>query len=97
MAAYLVAMLDVTDPRVYEQYKVASPPTIAAAGGRYIARGGDVLTLEGSHDGRRVVIIEFPDVQAAKDWYNGSTYGAARELRRTCARNVTFLVVPGVA
>ena len=95
MAAYVIALLEVTDPAAYERYKAASPPTIAAAGGRYVARGGDIATLEGVHDGRRVVILEFPTVQAAKDWYSGDAYKAARELREHCARNVTFLLVPG--
>jgi uncharacterized protein (DUF1330 family) len=96
MAVYVIALLEVTDPAAYERYRAASPPTIAAAGGRYVARGGDIATLEGSHDGRRVVMLEFPTVQAAKDPYDGDAYKAAFELRKHCARNVTFLLVPGL-
>jgi uncharacterized protein (DUF1330 family) len=96
MAAFVIAMLDVTDAAAYEKYKAASPPTIAAAGGRYVARGGEVTALEGKHDGRRVVILEFPSVQAARDWYHGEAYRKARERRAECARDVTFLLVPGV-
>ncbi len=95
MAAYVIALLEVTDPAAYERYKAASPPTIAAAGGRYVARGGEITTLEGVHDGRRVVILEFPTADAARAWYDGEGYRAARELRKGCARNVTFLLVPG--
>ncbi len=96
MPAYVIAQLDVTDPVAYEKYKAASPASIAAAGGRYVARGGEVTMLEGTHDGRRVVILEFPSVDAAKRWYHGEAYQQARELRRTCARNVTFTVVAGL-
>lgn len=96
MPAYVIALLEVTDPAAYERYKAASPPTIAAAGGRYVARGGEVVALEGAHDGRRVVILEFPTAQAAKGWYESDAYATARELRKGCARNVTFLLVPGV-
>ena len=39
MAAYVIAILEVTDPEAYERYKAAAPATIAAAGGRYVARG----------------------------------------------------------
>ena len=95
MPAYVIAQLDVTDPAAYEKYKLAAPPTIAAAGGRYLARGGESV-LEGSHDGRRTVILEFPTEQAAREWYSGPGYAAARELRKSCARNVTFLLVPGL-
>jgi len=96
MPAYVIAQLDITDPVAYERYRAASPSTIAAAGGRYLALGGEVAALEGTPDGRRVVILEFPTVQAAKDWYQGEDYRAARELRKHSARNVTFLLVPGV-
>ncbi len=96
MAAYVIAQLDVTDPAAYERYRAAAPATIAAAGGRYLARGGEVVALEGRHDGRRVVILEFPTTGAARAWYDGEAYRLARELRRACARDVTFLLVPGV-
>ena len=76
MPAYVIAMLEVTDPATYERYKAASPPTIAAAGGRYVARAAEVAALEGAHDGRRVVILEFPSIQAAKGWYDGEAYRA---------------------
>lgn len=96
MPAFVIAMLDVHDPAAYEAYKAAAPPTIAAAGGRYLARGGQVAALEGKHDGRRVVILEFPTVDAAQGWYQGHAYQEAARLRAGCARNVTFLLVPGL-
>jgi uncharacterized protein (DUF1330 family) len=95
MPAYVIALLDVTDLAAYERYKVAVSPTIAAAGGRSLARGGE-STLEGTHDGRRVVILEFPSVEATRAWHQGSAYAEARAIRETCARNVTFLLIPGV-
>ena len=95
MPGYVIAMLDVFDPAAYERYKAAAPPTIAAAGGRYLARGGETV-LEGSHDGRRVVILEFPSVEAAATWHKGSAYTEAKKIRAACARNVTFLLLPGV-
>jgi uncharacterized protein (DUF1330 family) len=94
MPGYVIAMLDVFDPVAYEKYKAAAPPTIAAAGGRYLARGGETV-LEGNHDGRRMVILEFPSVEAARAWHQGSAYTEARRIRAACARNVTFLLLPG--
>jgi uncharacterized protein (DUF1330 family) len=96
MPGYVIAMLDVFDPVAYEKYKAAAPPTIAAAGGRYLARGGE-STLEGTHDGRRIVILEFPSVEAARAWHQGSAYTEARRVRASCARNVTFLLLPGAS
>ncbi len=96
MAAYVIAQLEVTDPVAYERYRAAAPPTIAAAGGRYLARGGEITALEGRHDGRRVVLLEFPTVEAARAWYDGDAYRLARDLRAHSARNVTFLLLPGL-
>ncbi len=96
MAAYVIAQLEVTDPAAYERYRAEAPATIAAAGGRYLARGGEITALEGRHDGRRVVLLEFPTLQAARDWYHGAAYQAARGLREHAACNVTFTLVPGV-
>lgn len=94
MPGYVIALLDVFDTAAYEKYKAAAPPTIAAAGGRYLARGGESI-LEGTHDGRRVVILEFPSVEVARAWHQGHAYTEARKIRAACARNVTFLLLPG--
>ena len=47
MAAYVIVETDVTDPGQYEQYKAASPAAIAAGGGRFLVRGGELVVLEG--------------------------------------------------
>lgn len=95
MAAYILAFVDVTDPETYERYKLLAPPAIAAGGGRYLVRGGAVEVLEGEHDGRRVVVLEFPDIAAAKTFYDGEAYRAARAVRAT-ASTATLLLVPGI-
>jgi len=46
MPAYVIAETDVTDPERYEQYKAASPAAIAASGGRFLVRGGELAVLE---------------------------------------------------
>ena len=68
MTAYVVYQGVVTDPEGYERYKVLAQESIAAAGGRYVARGGDVTVLEGDGPDGRVVLLEFPSVDAALAW-----------------------------
>ena len=46
MPAYLIVETDITDPEQYEQYKAASPGAIAAHGGRFVVRGGDLAVLD---------------------------------------------------
>src|SRR3546814_14559450 len=57
MTAYLIAQLPVTDPEGFEAYRQVVPPVIAAHGGRYLARGGAVSTLEGEPGGARLIVL----------------------------------------
>ena len=95
MAAYVIADIDVTDPEAYERYKALAGPSVEAAGGRYIVRGGAVTTLEGPWQPTRVVLLEFPSVEAAEAWYEGEQYKAARDVRRGAA-NMRMVIVAGV-
>ncbi len=95
MAAYILAFIDVTDTEAYERYKQLAPGAIAEAGGKYLVRGGAVDVLEGKHDGRRVVVLEFPSTEAAKAFYDGERYRYARAARANAAKG-DFLLVPGI-
>jgi uncharacterized protein (DUF1330 family) len=86
MPAYVIVETDVSDPEQYERYKEAAPPAIAAFGGRYLARGGQLAVLEGDWNPARVVILEFPDLETAKSWYASEEYGVARTLREGAAK-----------
>jgi uncharacterized protein (DUF1330 family) len=95
MAAYVIAETDVTDPERYEQYKAASPAAIAAGGGRFVVRGGELAVLEGDWRPSRLVVLEFPDLAAAKSWYESQTYQDAKKLREGAAR-FRMIAVQGV-
>ncbi len=95
MSAYMIARVRVTDPQRYKAYVEASTPLAARFGGRFVARGGKVHTLEGPDEGRRLVVIEFPDAEKAKAWFASEEYQAARKLRLGAAE-AEFLVVEGV-
>ena len=95
MPAYLIVETDITDPERYEQYKAASPGAIAAAGGRFIARGGELAVLEGDWHPKRLVLVEFPDLETAKRFYESEEYRAAMKLREGAA-NLNMVAVEGV-
>ena len=92
MAAYVIYQGEVIDPERYEVYKAQAAPNIAAAGGRYLARGGDVEALEGDPPSGRTVLLEFPTMQAAIDWYRGEEYTSIRKLRAGVARANIYVV-----
>lgn len=95
MAAYVIADLDVFDPEGFEEYRRRVPPTIAAHGGRYLARGGATEVLEGAWSPTRCVILEFPDVERFRAWWSSPEYAALRAIRERTARS-TIVVTEGV-
>jgi len=95
MSAYVIVDIDVTDPEAYEEYKNLTPPTIAAYGGKYIARGGQTEVLEGEWRPNRLVILEFDSVERARQWLDSPEYSAIKGLRHQSARS-NMVVVAGV-
>ena len=92
MTAYLIARVDVTDMDQYKNYMALSPGIIEKFGGKFIARGGDVITLEGETETRRMVLVEFPSAQVAQDFYNSDEYQAAIKVRENAADG-QFIVI----
>jgi uncharacterized protein (DUF1330 family) len=86
MAAYVIADIEVLDPVGFEQYRQGVPATIAAFGGRYLARGGQTRVLEGNWSPRRCVILEFPSLAQAEAWWVSPAYQPLREIRERSSR-----------
>jgi uncharacterized protein (DUF1330 family) len=96
MPAYLLVDCEVTDPVRYEAYKKLAPAAIAKYGGRYLARGGETIRLEGDWRPNRIVVLEFPDADTAKRFYASPEYGAAR-AERAGAANMNMVLVEGLS
>ena len=95
MPAYLIAETDIHDPDQYEHYKSAVPAALAAHGGRFVARGGELAVLEGDWNPKRLVILEFDDLAAAQRFYASHEYQQAKALRDGAA-NLNMVAVQGV-
>lgn len=82
MSAYLIVNITaVTDLAAYAEYRTRVSSSLAAAGGRYLARGGPVEVLEGQWTPGRVVVVEFPSADAARAWWNSPGYAELKSLR----------------
>ena len=95
MPAYVIVETDVHDPEQYEHYKAASPGAVAACGGRFLVRGGEHVVLEGDWDPKRLVMLEFEDLEAAKRFYDSEEYRSARKLREGAA-DLRMVAVQGL-
>lgn len=87
MTAYVIADVEVLDPAGYEAYRQQVPATIAAYGGRYLARGGATTVLEGGWSPRRCVILEFPSMAQLKAWWDSPEYQPLRAIRERTTRS----------
>ena len=76
----------------YEDYKKQAAATVAAFDGRYIVRGGAVRKLEGQWSPSRLVILEFPSVERAREWWSSEAYAPAKRLRQETATTEMILV-----
>jgi uncharacterized protein (DUF1330 family) len=95
MPAYVIIDIHVHDTEKFEEYKKKAPPSIAAYDGKYLVRGGAVETLDGTWVPQRIVILEFPTMDRAREWYNCEQYAEAIKLRHASATS-QFILVDGL-
>lgn len=81
MSAFMIARVQVDKPEQMKAYQLQAPEIVKKYKGKYIARGGEVKTLEGPEENRRVVIIEFPTLTDAEAFFHSPEYTEARKLR----------------
>ncbi|AGP60985.1 hypothetical protein M271_48115 [Streptomyces rapamycinicus NRRL 5491] len=97
MPAYVISEVEVLDEELADTYRTRAEASIRRYGGRYIVRGAAPEAMEGIWPAaQRVVVVEFPDADRAKEWYASSEYAEALELRETALER-RLLLVEGVA
>ena len=92
MPGYVIIQAEIIDKKRFQQYLEKSPEIIAKYGGRYIARGGETFVFEGDATKQRVVIIEFPSLEKAEEWYYSEEYQEIKALREGSAIGSLFAV-----
>ena len=96
MPAYVIAdVRDARDQEALVEYRRGNTESVARHGGSFVVRGGAMELLEGEWDTRRIVIVEFPDMAAARGWYESEDYAPLKALRRS-ASDTNIILVEGV-
>lgn len=95
MAAYFIADVEIVDREAYDTYRQGVPAVLQKYGGRFLARGGTAESMEGGWEPKRVVILEFDDMDALKRWYHSDDY-ADLLAQRLAASNSRAITVEGV-
>jgi len=87
MTAFVIVEIEVRDPEDYENYKSLVPASVEAYGGRFLARGGTIESLEGDWAPERIVVLEFPSLERARQWWASPEYSDAKAIRMRAARS----------
>ena len=95
MPAYMIARVNVTDWDKYNEYIKVTPGIITKFGGRFIVRGGETVTLEEPEEKWRIVVVEFPNIAKAKEFYYSPEYTDAKKIREGAAL-AQFVAVEGL-
>lgn len=96
MSVYVVSMIRVDDPETYKEYTSRTPPIVKEYGGRFLARGGTVDTIEGEPFKNRLAILEFPSKEAVNAWFTSPEYQEARKYR-VASSEANILVIEGTS
>jgi uncharacterized protein (DUF1330 family) len=96
MAAYLIVDTKLTNPELYELYKLKAKPLLEQYGGEYLARGGALSVKEDTlWTPTRMVLVKFPSVQAAETFYQSDEYQDVLKISRQSADR-TMVIVEGI-
>ena len=90
-SAIYVAEFEVTDMDGIKPYSANVESTFAPFGGRFIVRGGRLVSQEGMAT-KRIVMIEFPSFEQAQAWYDSAPYTELRKIRHRTATSKVFTV-----
>jgi len=96
MLAYVISEVEVRDAETMNAYRSLAADTIAQYGGRYLVRGGSSETVEGDPSAKTLIIVEFPSMARAREWYASPEYAEALKLRRS-ALDRRLVFVEGIA
>lgn len=85
MTAYVIFDVRIDDPARYQEFMAGVKPALAAAGAKYLARGGEHRVYEGDWQPRRIVLLEFPSLAAWESFYEGPVYQGLKAVRDACS------------
>jgi uncharacterized protein (DUF1330 family) len=93
MAAYVISEVEALDEDSFEQYRSRAKTSIEQHGGRYLVRAALPEAAEGNWSPqRRLVFVEFPDMDALQRWYSSEAYAQALAFRdRALSRRLLFV------
>ena len=95
MKGYLIAQINVKNLDNYQEYVKNVTPIAKKYGGEYIVRAGKYDIMEGKWPYKRNVVIRFPTLEKAKEFYNSKEYEPIKKIRIDNAENNLIIIEGG--
>ena len=96
MKVYVISDIVVNDQQKYEEYMKLVTDTINKYGGKYLVRGGEIITRSGDWNPKgRCVVLEFPSIDALNEWNDSPEYQPVKKIRESCSTSQSFIVSSG--
>ncbi len=96
MKIYVISDIVVNNQQKYEEYTKLVPDTIKKYGGKYLVRGGEIITRNGDWDPKgRCVVLEFPSIAALNEWNSSPEYKPVKKIRESASTSQSFIVSSG--
>jgi uncharacterized protein (DUF1330 family) len=92
MSVYSIVSITVKDWDTYQEYMRQVPAVIAQYGGKYIVRGGEIISDTTSWHPKRLVILEFPTLEQLNAFRNSDEYKPVAAIRKQAAETEGFVV-----
>lgn len=94
MTAYVISRVQMRPGPALDSYRALAARSIERHGGRYLVRGGEQDLLEGDWPASTIV-VEFPNLEAARAWYRSADYAEALKYR-DAALDRDLVLVEGI-
>ena len=95
MPAYLISIIEITDPAAYEEYRKLVGPVLQKYGGKFLVRGGKIDYLEGEWRPKRVVVVGFDSMERARAFSDSPEYAPAKAARHRASVS-SVIVIEGL-
>ncbi len=95
MPAYVIAMMSIHDAKMYSNYTALTPTLVSKYRGKFLTRGEQVTTIEGTPYEDRMVILEFPDKKSVENWFSDPNYKEAMKFRHASSTMHMLLLQEG--
>lgn len=92
MPVYLIIEIAIIDQEVYDAYVENVVAVVQRHGGRYLARGGNVVPFSGDWHPQRIILVEFDSMAQIQDCFTSPEYQDLAPLRERSTTSRAIII-----